>query len=83
MPDAVPGLPVQPSQEEIIHPAERLVAEPSLTQYAEKPRGIQRGLENVASMGVPVPKILLKLLEIMKEKGDAPEEKPAEEQADE
>ena len=32
-------------------------------------------LENVASMGVPVPKILLKLLEIMREKGDAPEEK--------
>ena len=35
-------------------------------------------LENVASMGVPVPKILLKLLEIMREKGDAPEEKPEE-----
>ena len=32
-------------------------------------------LENVATMGVPVPKILLKLLEIMREKGDAPEEK--------
>lgn len=31
-------------------------------------------LENVASMGVPVPKILLKLLEIMREKGDGPEE---------
>ena len=41
-------------------------------------------LENVASMDVPVPKILLKLLEIMREKGDAPEEKkPAEEQKDE
>ena len=41
-------------------------------------------LENVASMGVPVPKILLKLLEIMREKGDAPEEKkPAEDQKDE
>ena len=40
-------------------------------------------LENVASMGVPVPKILLKLLEIMREKGDAPEEKkPAEEKQD-
>ena len=33
-------------------------------------------LENVASMGVPVPKILLKLLEIMKQKGDGPEEAP-------
>ena len=31
-------------------------------------------LENGASMGVPVPKILLKLLEIMREKGDGPEE---------
>lgn len=31
-------------------------------------------LENVATMGVPVPKILLKLLEIMREKGDGPEE---------
>ena len=41
-------------------------------------------LENVASMGVPVPKILLKVLEIMREKGDAPEEKkPAEDQKDE
>ena len=40
-------------------------------------------LENVASMGVPVPKILLKLLEIMREKGDAPEEQPAEEKTDE
>ena len=41
-------------------------------------------LENVASIGVPVPKILLKLLEIMREKGDAPEEKkPAEDQKDE
>lgn len=43
-------------------------------------------LENVASMGVPVPKILLSLLEIMREKGNGPEpakaeteEKPAEE----
>lgn len=27
-------------------------------------------LENVASMGVPVPKILLKLLEVMRSKGD-------------
>ena len=32
-------------------------------------------LENVALMGIPVPKILLKLLEVMKEKGDAPETK--------
>ena len=41
-------------------------------------------LENVASMDVPVPKILLKLLEIMREKGDAPEEKKqAEDQKDE
>jgi len=42
-------------------------------------------LENVACMGVPVPKILLRVLEIMKEKGDVPEKKeeepkPAEEQ---
>lgn len=36
-------------------------------------------LENVARMGVPVPKILLKLLEIMKSKGDAQDEKPEEE----
>ena len=32
-------------------------------------------LENAAMMGIPVPKILLKLLEIMKEKGDIPEDK--------
>ena len=31
-------------------------------------------LENVAMMGVPVPKILLKLLEVMRAKGDGPEE---------
>ena len=37
-------------------------------------------LENVASMGVPVPKILLNLLEIMKQKGNGPEEKKPEEQ---
>ena len=36
-------------------------------------------LENVASMGVPVPRILLKLLEIMKEKGDGPKEEKKEE----
>ena len=35
-------------------------------------------LENVAVMGVPVPKILLKVLEIMKEKGDAPDSRPEE-----
>lgn len=41
-------------------------------------------LENVASMGVPVPKILIRMLEIMREKGDAPEEKkPEEEKQDE
>ena len=41
-------------------------------------------LENVASMGVPVPKILIRMLEIMREKGDAPEEKkPEEDQKDE
>lgn len=43
-------------------------------------------LENVASMGVPVPRILMRLLEIMREKGNGPEEKteaPAEEKADE
>lgn len=34
-------------------------------------------LENVASMGIPIPKILLKVLEIMREKGDVPEQ-PAE-----
>lgn len=32
-------------------------------------------LENVASMGVPVPKILLKLLEVMRSKGDVQEAK--------
>ena len=35
-------------------------------------------VENMAVMGVPVPKILLKVLEIMKEKGDAPDSKPEE-----
>lgn len=39
-------------------------------------------LENVASMGVPVPKILIKMLEIMREKGDVPENKPEEEKQD-
>ena len=32
-------------------------------------------VENVASMGVPVPKILLQALEIMRSKGDVPEKK--------
>lgn len=40
-------------------------------------------LENVSSMGVPVPKILIRMLEIMREKGDALEEKKqAEEKQD-
>ena len=39
-------------------------------------------LENVASMGVPVPKILLSLLEIMKQKGNGPEEKEPEQTED-
>ena len=37
-------------------------------------------LENVARMGVPVPKIMLRLLEIMKDKGNSPEETQPEEQ---
>ena len=36
-------------------------------------------LENVASMGIPVPKILLKLLEVMRAKGDVQEAKVANE----
>ena len=40
-------------------------------------------LENVAMMGVPVPKILLKLLEVMRAKGDGPEQaEPAEDKKD-
>ena len=39
-------------------------------------------LENVACMGIPVPKILLKVLEVMKEKGDVPEEKKDEQPED-
>ena len=35
-------------------------------------------LENVASMGVPVPRILLKLLEIMKDKGEGQKEERPE-----
>ena len=35
-------------------------------------------LENVASIGVPVPKILIKLLDIMRSKGDGPEEEKNE-----
>lgn len=34
-------------------------------------------------MGVPVPKILLKMLEIMRSKGDVPEEKKEEKKNDE
>lgn len=37
-------------------------------------------LENAALMGIPVPKILLKLLEIMKEKGEIPEDKKPKEE---
>lgn len=42
-------------------------------------------LENVASMGVPVPKIMLNLLEIMRQKGEGPgtdkeEKKPEDEE---
>ena len=45
-------------------------------------------LENVASMGVPVPKIMLNLREIMRAKGNGPEEakeekKPEEQPAEE
>ena len=39
-------------------------------------------LENVALMGIPVPKILLRLLEIMKDKGDAPEKKEDKKEAE-
>ena len=40
-------------------------------------------LENVAMMGVSVPKILLRLLEVMRAKGDGPEEaEKAEEEKD-
>ena len=35
-------------------------------------------LENVACMGIPVPKILLKVLEVMRERGNVPEEKKDE-----
>ena len=40
-------------------------------------------LENVASMGVPVPKIMMKLLEVMREKGNVPEEAEPEEEVPE
>lgn len=36
-------------------------------------------LENAAKMGIPVPKILLKLLEIMKDKGNGPENEKVQE----
>lgn len=34
-------------------------------------------LENAAAMGVPIPKVLMKALEIMRQKGDTPETKEA------
>ena len=37
-------------------------------------------IENVASMGVPIPGVLKSALEIMKKKGDAPETSPADAQ---
>ena len=37
-------------------------------------------LENVAMMGIPVPKILLKMLEVMREKGEVPEDKMPKEE---
>ena len=37
-------------------------------------------LENAAKMGIPIPKILMRLLEIMREKGDGPDETKPEEQ---
>ena len=40
-------------------------------------------LENVATIGVPVPKILLKLLEVMRAKGDVQEAKAEEKKNDE
>ena len=42
-------------------------------------------LENVASMGVPVPKILMRLLEIMRDKGNGeePEQKQEKDNAGE
>ena len=36
-------------------------------------------VENAAAMGVPIPKVLMKALEIMRDKGDAPETKDAHE----
>ena len=40
-------------------------------------------LENVARMGIPVPKIMLKLLEVMRAKGDVQEANAEENQDDE
>ena len=40
-------------------------------------------LENVATMDVPVPKILLRVLEIMREKGEVPEQKEEHKEAKE
>ena len=39
-------------------------------------------LENVGSMGVPIPKILQRLLEVMRSKGDAPEEEKKDERTE-
>ena len=41
-------------------------------------------LENAATMGIPIPKILMRLLEIMREKGDGPAEnkKPEEKETE-
>ena len=36
-------------------------------------------LENAAKMGIPIPKVLMRLLEIMREKGDVPAEDKKEE----
>lgn len=33
-------------------------------------------LENAAAMGIPIPKVLMQALEIMRKKGEVPEEKP-------
>ena len=40
-------------------------------------------LENVASMGVPIPKILMQALEIMRQKGDVPEKAKVPEKQEE
>lgn len=40
-------------------------------------------LENAATMGIPIPKILMRLLEIMREKGDGPAEDKKESKKEE